>query len=734
MNLRETTRSSFDQFEQLIGYPVDFAEDPMNLDLGKAQARETDVGQSQTIIAGDEVPSRALGPASSTAVLDTPIDDLGLSVRSYNCLKRSGVDTIGKLLIILPQGHSAIRGAGVKTWSEIEEALAQSICAYETYIDNLQAEVEPLPLPTAFANDLHIGTSIDALELSPTIIDALRHHDITNIQTLAALPLSRLAQIIELSTLTHDNWFDLIRTIKYCAASENVRIVSQDTKPKTSLLALNLSARPFNCLARAGILDYETLADCTLVNLVNLRGFGAKSIEELSAKMRDALNSGAITVDDEVLHTSQFGVQSSPLAETPTYTPTIETEPNGPESSEAQAPDARSLDERLSAWFGNLDKRQCQVVQWRYGLIDGQELTLKEIGKNLKLSRERVRQIESVALQQLQAPSSQQAVSGLVARLHAMIVREGGMMSEADLGETLTSTVEVEDVDPQGALRLILGCNGKHIKIKGTQVWCLPEYSTLIPLVDAELVGILRQALAPISAGEILQRFKQTQLFREYRDDLNDKLVLACLRVSDKVIELEDSHFGLESWQRHWQDDIVLALRRSGHPMHYTAIADEINASHQDGQHITARAVHVRLMQHPEIFVWVRRKGTYGLKEWGIERSLSYADALTQILNDTGHPLTFTEILADLVKLRPYYDEASVQITLGINGRFRAFPNNTFGLTQWQEEDFAGKNYRVRRLFENSEEVALPKTKQGVVESLRTVDDFIARIRDNCDG
>jgi len=103
-------------------------------------------------------------------------------------------------------------------------------------------------------------------------------------------------------------------------------------------------------------------------------------------------------------------------------------------------------------------------------------------------------------------------------------------------------------------------------------------------------------------------------------------------------------------------------------------------------------------------------------------------------LNDTGHPLTFTEILADLVKLRPYYDEASVQITLGINGRFRAFPNNTFGLTQWQEEDFAGKNYRVRRLFENSEEVALPKTKQGVVESLRTVDDFIARIRDNCDG
>jgi len=139
-------------------------------------------------------------------------------------------------------------------------------------------------------------------------------------------------------------------------------------------------------------------------------------------------------------------------------------------------------------------------------------------------------------------------------------------------------------------------------------------------------------------------------------------------------------------------------------------------------------------MQHPDIFVWIGRKGTYGLSEWGIERAASYVDALTQILQDAGHPLIITEILAALVKLRPYYDEVSVQITLGINCKFHAFPNNTFGLTEWREEDFAGEDYRVKRLFENAEKVMPSKTKQEVVESLSTVDDFMARIRGNHDG
>jgi RNA polymerase primary sigma factor len=45
-----------------------------------------------------------------------------------------------------------------------------------------------------------------------------------------------------------------------------------------------------------------------------------------------------------------------------------------------------------------LDPREERVLRYRYGFGTGQYLTLQAIGKKLKLTRERVRQIESVAL------------------------------------------------------------------------------------------------------------------------------------------------------------------------------------------------------------------------------------------------------------------------------------------------------------------------------------------------
>jgi DNA-binding CsgD family transcriptional regulator len=392
------------------------------------------------------------------------------------------------------------------------------------------------------------------------------------------------------------------------------------------------------------------------------------------------------------------------------------------------------LDERFDAWFAQLNERQRQVLQWRYGLVDGQELTLEEIGERLSLSRERIRQIATKALRRLQHPVRERPVYAISAHLHHIVVGAGGMMSEVGLCGALADFVRISELNLQGAVRLLLDVNEKLSKVKEMQAWCLTELRTFIPLVGLEAINILTLALAPIFPDELLGRFKQSQLYNEHRDKLNDQFILACIRANDKIAKRDDGSLGLESWDRHWQDDIVLALRRLGQPTHYTAIADAINASQQNGQHVTARAVHIRLMQHPDIFVWIGRKGTYGLKEWGIERAASYVNALTQILQDAGHPLTITEILAALVKLRPYYDEVSVQVTLGTNCRFHAFPNNTFGLAEWREENFASEHYRLQRLFENAEKVMASKTKQEVEESLTTVDDFIAQIRGNHDG
>lgn len=52
-----------------------------------------------------------------------------------------------------------------------------------------------------------------------------------------------------------------------------------------------------------------------------------------------------------------------------------------------------------------LTPRERRVLQLRFGLIDGRARTLKEVGDLFKLSRERIRQIETRALKNLRYPS-----------------------------------------------------------------------------------------------------------------------------------------------------------------------------------------------------------------------------------------------------------------------------------------------------------------------------------------
>jgi RNA polymerase primary sigma factor len=75
------------------------------------------------------------------------------------------------------------------------------------------------------------------------------------------------------------------------------------------------------------------------------------------------------------------------------------THNKAPDAAITRVEDLRQIRDLLA----KLDMRDGTVLRWRFGLDDEEPKTLKETGERLDLTRERVRQIEGVALKKLSA-------------------------------------------------------------------------------------------------------------------------------------------------------------------------------------------------------------------------------------------------------------------------------------------------------------------------------------------
>ncbi len=68
------------------------------------------------------------------------------------------------------------------------------------------------------------------------------------------------------------------------------------------------------------------------------------------------------------------------------------------------------LREQIRSALDFLTERERQVLELRFGLVDGKDHTLEEVGKQFGVTRERIRQIEAKALRKLRHPSRSRAL------------------------------------------------------------------------------------------------------------------------------------------------------------------------------------------------------------------------------------------------------------------------------------------------------------------------------------
>lgn len=73
-----------------------------------------------------------------------------------------------------------------------------------------------------------------------------------------------------------------------------------------------------------------------------------------------------------------------------------------------------NLREKIKQILKNLTDRETKILEMRYGLVDGREHTLEEVGERFSVTRERIRQIELMAIRKLQHPSLSRTLKSFI--------------------------------------------------------------------------------------------------------------------------------------------------------------------------------------------------------------------------------------------------------------------------------------------------------------------------------
>ncbi|HKF04869.1 MAG TPA: sigma-70 family RNA polymerase sigma factor [Candidatus Sulfotelmatobacter sp.] len=73
--------------------------------------------------------------------------------------------------------------------------------------------------------------------------------------------------------------------------------------------------------------------------------------------------------------------------------------------SPAEAVMSINVQERTVQVLRTLSPREEEIIRMRFGIEDGSEHTLEEVGRAFSVTRERIRQIEAKALRKLRHPS-----------------------------------------------------------------------------------------------------------------------------------------------------------------------------------------------------------------------------------------------------------------------------------------------------------------------------------------
>ncbi len=326
-------------------------------------------------------------------------------------------------------------------------------------------------------------------------------------------------------------------------------------------------------------------------------------------------------------------------------------------SSQTQAQNSQlsvSLQDLLKNLFMVLTEKEVTVIKKRFALLGQPKQTLEKIGKQFKVTRERIRQIESIALNKLKRTVRTTRLDEVNDVAKNTLRQHGGVMTEDEIISLVLKRIAGSATADGAVLRLSFSIDQEMSSTGRTNsfvpFWRLSSLPAEdISLIVDNIVKILKKRKSCMREEEIVSAIQALHLFTDRVPSA--ELIRSCLKIDERLRAIDEG-WGLTEWRfvrpRSIRDKVEIILKKTGKPLHFMDIANRIREAHFDHKNVTVQAVHNELIRYPQ-FVLVGR-GLYALREWGYEPG-TVADVIEKILQEKG-PLSKKEIIIEVAKQR----------------------------------------------------------------------------------
>ncbi len=350
-------------------------------------------------------------------------------------------------------------------------------------------------------------------------------------------------------------------------------------------------------------------------------------------------------------------------------------------------PKTNSLLNLTKSILKNISGRSKDIVEKRFGLFSDKEYTLHAIGTALKVTRERIRQIEKEALKTLRKAKPNKDFTKFISEIKKILKANDGFCEEKHLFSLLSKKYGDKNIDKLTIFLTTLDDSILRIERNNSfkSYWALDkETVAFIETTLKTINGALNKSSVPLTLKQIIDNIQDKKL--------TTKTIENILSIDNKIMKNPVGEYGLIRWpviQPYSARDKAYYLMKFyiKKPVHFEELSNMLKKHSfpklaqtsyiipKKGS-VSLQTIHNELIKDSR-FVLIGH-GVYALQEWGYQKGV-VKDVIVNILQASNRSLTEYEITQAVRKQRLVKDN-TIRLSLRDKVTFKKTPDGKYSV------------------------------------------------------